>query len=312
MSSFSFLVYLNTYSDQTSTNAANLNNFKWKRDINSLPVSNPYSLAFSVAPGETKALFNGVRTISQDNTTVYSLAPIPLSSNAYNLSWVSGTMPQFRISRNLAIDATTAVTVTINGPLATFTSTGGTLFDTSSVVVGDYIVIGSQFNVQNQGQGKVLALSSTSMTVQNPVGVNEGPIVLGASFANQIQVFSSAGIQPGDTLVIGSGFSTVSQGSYKVLNATANTLQFYSTALLPTETVQTTVSLYSSAKQLIYLESDQKINVIVNSSNTSSIEPFVNGSSTQPGILMQKTTVYSLSITNNGINTANMFFASVD
>src|ERR1700687_2028349 len=137
MSRFNFLLFLNAYEDRNPSNNPSRSVFKWERELSSLPVANPVSLEFSLAPGETRTLFNGSRTLTQDVTTQYNLALVAGKTNIYQLSWVSGTKPGFRTGRTSGADATTAVTVTLNGPVATFSSTGGTPFN---LLVGGVVV----------------------------------------------------------------------------------------------------------------------------------------------------------------------------
>lgn len=397
MQNFNFFIYLNTNSDANSSNNPSLSNFKWSRNLNSILVNDSESLSFSLAPGETKSIFSGVRTLAQDNTTQYSISLVPGTSNIYKLAWSGGTAPAFRTKRSPGADATTAVNVTQNGPLLTFSSAPSTFasfsgqvagmttnivitadnagsggnsvaltFDGSTsinaaisawnianpsntitltsgdgsqipnnleeidlsggitrtqfnlisggVQVGDQVLVGNLFNPMNQGIWKILAVSSTSFTIENEVGAVEGPITLGSGFASQIDIFSMAGVQAGDTLVISGGFSLVSQGSYQVVLVTDGYIQFYSTASLPQESniMTQAVAIYSAAKQLIYLETDQPVNALLNGSVNNKIEPFVVSNSVQPGMLLLKSTTYSLSVTNNGTNTANLFFAGVE
>lgn len=316
MPNLNFLVFLNTYSDANASNNPSQNNFKWDREIKGLSVNNPLSLAFSLAPGETKVLFNGTRTLLQDGSTQYSIALKPLSSNTYQLSGVAGTLPNFRTPRITGADATTQVTVTLNGPLVTFASTGGTALAliAGGAVVGDYVRIGNLFNPLNQGEFKILSLSATSFTVENDIGAAEGPITLGAGFASQIQIYSALGVQIGDTLVISGGFSAVTQGSYKITSVAANMLEFYSTDVLPVEGPITTqaIAVYSAAKQLVYLESDQHCSMILNGVAAGDMEPLVIGNSTKPGIFMKSSTIYSMSVTNLSTDTASLFLASAE
>ena len=309
-------IFLQAYEDLHSSNAPSLSNFRWDRNLNSIPANNPLSNAFVLAPGESKTLFSGVRTLLQDITTQYSLAVVPLSSNTYILNWVGGTTPNFRTPRTPGSDATTQVTSTQNGPLLTFSSTGGTPFAllAGGVQVGDFVTLGNLFNVANQGQWQVVAAGATSFTVSNELGVAEGPITLGSGYSSQVQLYSAAGVQINDTLNITGGFSPVTQGPYKVTAVTANSLQFYSTDALPQEGPITTqaIAVYSAAKKFAYLESDQNCTVLINGSNSSQISPIVISNSTQPGVFMNSSTIYSLSVTNNSPNTANLFLASVE
>lgn len=314
MSKLNFLVYLNTYSDPSASNNPSLSNFKWTREITGISAQNPLSEALSLAPGESKSIFNGSRTLAQDGTTQYSISLKPLSSNTYILKAVSGTLPNFRTPRSTGADATTAVTITVNGPLATFASTAGTAFNFAAVQVGDKARIGSDFNVLNQGEYKILAKTATSFTVENQSASAEGPIVMGADFADQIQIYSAAGVQIDDTIVISGGFSIVTQGSYKITDVAANYVEFYSTDALPIESnIQTqAIAIYSAAKNVIYIEADEKTQVTVNGSVVANIEPFIIGSSKQPGVFMLKSTVYSLSLQNTSLDSASLFVASVE
>lgn len=314
MSKLSLLVYLNAISDANSSNNASLNNFRWTRDISGIPVNNPTSHVRSLAPGENHTLFSGTRTLSGDGTTVYSLALKPLSSNNYIITATSGTMPNFRTPRSTGADATTAITITLNGPLATFTSTAGTPLNMAAVQVGDFVRIGNLFNQLSQGEYQILAKTATSFTVDNPDAAAEGPIVLGSGFATQIQIYSAAGVQVGDTFVISGGFSLVTQGSYQVTDVTANTLEFYSTEVLPPETgiMTTALAVYSSAKTLVYIECDQKTTITINGTQNVNVEPLIINNSTQPGLFMVHATVWSLSVQNNSINPSNLFVATVE
>lgn len=316
MPNLNLLIFLSTSSDINASNNPSQNNFKWTRNVNGLSVSNPSSLAFPLAPGETKVLFNGTRTLSQDGTTQYSIALKPLTSNTYVLSGVSGTLPNFRSPRAPGSDATTQVTATLNGPLVTFSSTGGTAFNliVGGAIVGDSVRIGNLFSPALQGEYKILALTATSFTVENAAGVTQGPITLGAGFASQVSIYSALGVQTDDIVVISGGFSPVTQGSYKVTSVGANFLEFYSTDTLPIESsIQTqAIAVYSDAKQLVYLESDQHCSMIVNGIAGGEISPFVIGNSTKPGIFMRTSTMYSMSVTNISTSPASLFLASVE
>lgn len=314
MSKLNFLVYLNTYSDARSSNAPSMSNFKWTREIEGIPAGNPLSEGFSLAPGETKTLFDGTRTLASNSSTAWDLTLKPLSTNTYVLKAAGAPLPNFRTPRAIGSDATTAVSVTVNGPLATFASSAGTPFDFSTTVVGDYIRVGNLFSQSNQGEHKVLAKTATSVTVELYGASVESGIVLGAGFADQFQVYSAAGVQKGDTLVISGGFSIVSQRSYKITDVAANYIEFYLTDVLPQESGVTNaaIAVYSAAKQLIYLETDQKILASVNGAQNVNVEPFIINDSKQPGVFMLKATAFSLAITNQSTDTATLYLASVE
>ena len=94
MSKLNFLVFLQTYSDSSASNSPSLSNFRWSRNVDGLSVNNPISQAFVLAPGESRTLFDGTRTLSHDGTTQYSLTLKPLSLHTF---CVSGSLPNFEL-----------------------------------------------------------------------------------------------------------------------------------------------------------------------------------------------------------------------
>jgi hypothetical protein len=315
MRTFNLLFFLNAYSDQNPSNSPSQGNFKWTRPINGLQVENAESDTIDLAPGESRDLFDKSRGTSQDGTTRYSLTLKPFTTNTYVLSYASGTSPNFRVQRSIGIDATTQVTVTQNGPVSTYTSPAGTPFSLGTVVVGDYVQIGNLFNTLNQtiqGVFQVISVTGSSFSVRNDQGVNEGPITLAAGFASQVSIFGSAGVQIGDTLNISSGFSPVTFGSYPVTAVYANSLEFFFAGVLPLESnILTEVALYESAISFLYLEVDEPISLIINGVAAGTVRPFVQDSSTLPGVFVRTDTIYSLSIQNASQNPASLWMALV-
>jgi hypothetical protein len=314
-----FLIYLNAYSDQFPSNNPSRSNFKWTRDINSLAVSSPSSVGFTLAPGETRTLFSGTRTLTQDSTTTYSIALAPISgqNTTYQLTWSGGTNPGFRTGRTSGADASTQITATLNGTVLTFASTGGTPLSLISggVQIGDFVQIGNLFNIANQGQFQIVSLTATSFSVVNAFGVNEGPITLGSGFASQIDIFSAAGVQPGDTLLISGGFSPVTRAAYIVTAVTDMWVQFSSTALLPTEgpIMTEAITFYFDAQRLVYLESNQKVTMVINGQSGNEIDPIANCMcQMQPGIFLRMSTIYSMTVTNVSQSTASLYLASIE
>lgn len=320
MSKLNILLYLNAYEDRQASNSPNRSNFKWERNINSIFANNPVSLELTLAPGETRNLFSGQRSLSQDGTTQYTISLVPFSTTTYQLSWVGGTAPNFRTSRSSGANASTNVTVTVNGPVTTFSSTSGTMFNLISggVIVGDSVRIGSQFNLSNQGEWKIISVTNTSFSIVNAAGVAEGPINLGIGYASQVKIYSAAGVQAEDTLVISGGFSPVTQGSYVVTSVADTFLQFSSVNPLPQEgpIVTQAIAVYSLAKKMVYVESDQHITMNINNIAGDEIVPIVTcdcaPGKSKPGMFLRTSTIYSMSITNASINPANVFIASIE
>ena len=314
MSKLNLLVYLSACSDSSASNSPSLSNFRWTREISGIPASNPISEAFSLSPGEIKSLFSGARTLAADLTTRYGISLKPLNSSIYRLNQTAGTFSVFKTARANGADNTTQITAVVNGPIVTFSSVAGTSLNMAAVLVGDLVRIGDQFNILNQGEYKIIAKTANSFTVENQMAVNEGPIVLGATYANQLRIYGANGVQRGDTIVIKSGFSLATFGSYKITDVSDNYVDFSSIEALPAESniYSGDIAIYSQAKNLVYLESDQKCTVTINGIQMASLEPFIVNNSRQPGVFMLKATVWSLDITNNSLDSASCFIATVE
>jgi hypothetical protein len=315
MAKLNLLVNINSYADPAPSNNPSLNLFKWCRDFSGIPVDKPQSLQFSLAPGENRTVFDGTRTLLSDGSTQFQLLLKSGTSNTYVLKHVGGTAPQFRVSRSTGADATTMVAVTKNGDVCTFASTGGTLFAliAGGVVVGDQVKIATGFQATNQGIFKVIAVTATSFAVENANGVAEGPITLGAGFADAVKIYGAAGVQVGDTVKIASVFSPATRGSYEITGVNSSEIEFYSTSALPLETVTAPgVTVYSQAKRLFYIETDKRISLTVNGAAQGNVEPIVSGTDVRPGIALRSETAWSLVVANDSLDTANIFIASVE
>ncbi len=312
MSKANILVYLNIYRDSNPTNSPNMSYAKWQRELQGLTANKPQSIEFCLAPGESRSMFNGQRSLTSNLTTEYSISL--KAGSTYILKNTSGTAPSFRTLRAIGSDATTEITVTVSGSLMTLQATGGTVISTTSVLVGDEIAVGNAFNAANRGRFKVLSKTADSVTVENASAVAEGPIVLGASFEEEIRIYSAAGVQKGDKIQLGAGFSLGTQNTYEVTGVQDNMVEFFSAGVLAAETdlVNPSVVIYSSAKKLIYVETDKPVNVTVNNVAESKIEPFIEGNNSLPGMLLKRSTMWEMTITNNGTDMATLYFVSIE
>ena len=280
-----------------------------------IEIEEPQSSTVKLASGESLQLFSGEVTISDDNTTTYNLSPKVNTTTSYILKHNSGTAPAFRAARTTGADATTEVTVTKNGTLLTFASTGGTALAliVGGCVVGDEVRIQNIFNTLNQGKFKILALTATSFTIENASGQAEGPITLGAGFAADFRIYSQAGVQIGQKVKIDSGFSSVSFGTYEISDVAPDFIQFYSPKVLPTETnIQENPQIYNNAKQFLYIESNKTLNLTIDGSSNGTIEPFSVGVAKKAGIYMRNSAMYSAEIVNSSTETATIFFATAE
>lgn len=310
MSKLNILVYLNAYRDSNPTNNPSLNNFRWQRDLQGIDASKPQSLEFCLAPGESRIMFDGERILLSDLTTEYSLSL--KAGSTYVLTNTAGAAPAFRTLRATGQDSTTEVDIVVSGSLMTVSSSGGTDFDMSSVVIGDELFLGSTFLSQNQGRFMVLSKTATSVTVENPSAAAEAGVLL--TDPELFRIYSSAGVQKGDKIQLGSGFSLSSQGVYEVTGVQDNLIEFFSAKILSPETglLDPDVTIYSSAKKLIYVEADKNTSVQINGQEESRIEPFINGNNSKPGILMKRSTMWSMVLTNNSSEMSTLYFISVE
>lgn len=312
MSLLNILVHLNAYKDKVPTNNPSKSHWKWTLDQQSNDINEPESRCVDVQPGETLSLFSGVTSISDDGTTTYDIALKAGTSNTYRISHNGGTAPQFRTARTTGADATTEITVTVNGPIAKFESTGGTALDLVSggVQVGDIVRLGSAFNTSNQGKFKILSLNATSFQVEIEGASAEGPIVLGASFADEIQIFSQAGVQEGEKVDITAGFSSVTFGIYEITDVNPNYIEIYSIKSLPEETaILTQLSIYNDTKNFIYIETDNKLSLEIDGNDAGDIEPMTCGTKLKKGLYLKSGNSYSAQVTNESESVASVFYA---
>lgn len=314
MSKLNLVLNISAYEGDAISNSPTMYNVKWGRELKGIDVSEPESKSLNLEAGGSIELFSGSIALNSDNTTTWDIALKSGSSNVYRISHNSGTSPDFRTKRTSGADDTTEVQVTRNAKLAIFTSVGGTNLDliANGVQVGDVVRIGSGFNANSQGQFKIIALTATSFTVENEIAVAEN-LVLGTDFDEDINIYSNAGVQVGDKVEIQSGFSSVSFGTYEVVDVSHNYVDFYSSESLPSESGITNTtpafSLYGDAKQFIYVESNKKVQVIINESTTpNTIEPFLVNGCSKSGVFMSKSTIKSCTIENTSQDNATIFY----
>lgn len=244
----------------------------WKRTSYNITVSKPQGPSQSfLAPGSTSTIFSGVRSVTLDGTSVFSMLANNVSSGVYRMQWASGTFGGFRTKRSVDYTSTNVTIAGNNNAVATFTGSVAL----TGVVVGDIVFIGtsltgdsalnSPFNLANGGYWVIIGISGTNFTATRLPGqsfsfANE---TVSVTAATQLVIFSNSGVQVGDTLVINAGFSTVSQKSFIVSNLSWNWVEFSSATPIPLENTITVGSagftVYSSAKRWVRIECDQEV-----------------------------------------------------
>jgi hypothetical protein len=291
----------------------NLKAFDWTRRMTALPISNSLSDSFTLFSGETRTLFSSAVANPLDNTSVLSITNLQMPS-LYRLSVTAGTSG-FRTARSLSlINATVTVN---NNAQAVFSFPSGTLGATQ---VGDVMRIKSlalgdtapfAFNPLNGGLWQIIGLTATSVTCIRPVcagfqGVSESVSTVGAD----VQIYSAAGVQKGDKMLINGGFSSITQRTFEVKDVTPTTIDFCSTQPLPSEAgiAYTTdmIDFFGFTKKFFYVEADQECVVYLNGNDGSSIIPVQAGNTALPGFLNTTGEIYSCSVLNKSINPLNL------
>lgn len=325
MSTLNLQINAIAYKDVKASNNPSIRVFDYGFKLLGLTVDRPKSEDFAIAPGEARTIFNGSRTTAIDGSTAFDISqPDPAQPNTYRFSHSGGTAPVLRTDRAPGVDNTSTFAVTVNGPLATYTNTGGTALDTSSVVVGDLfkLEVGSGFNPANCGRFIVLAKTSTSLTVQNLSAAAETATIADAT---KFLVYSNGGgvsnqVQIKDHVIISMGFSPATQGTYEVTEVTPEYFEIAVAAPngLPLETgvVPTAAGMvfYSSAKKFIMIAAQQKCSVRHNAdvSDNTIVEPIESDNPEKPGIYIKQGSTYSLVIKNLSLETLNLIVSSAE
>jgi hypothetical protein len=317
MSTLNLLTSIVAYNDSTS-GVINNNPKVRVGDINrsyfGLDVDSPQSQNFVIAPNSSLTLYDGSRSTSIDGTSTFSLTNT--SGSTYRMYHSTGTAPGFRTARNISSTLDTSFNVTVNNnSVVSISQSGGPAVDFSAVTVGDVLYVGnnSLFNTYNQGYFSIIAKGSNYVQIQNDLAVAESNIALSTNYESNFLIYSSSGIQVGDTAVISSGFSPVTLGSYQVTAAAPNFFEFMSSAPLPIETSITTtatgLNFYSAAKFVTYVETDQScyIRFDSDSTNVATIEPFSSDSGVL-GMYLKTGYNYKAILTNrSAISSCNVY-----
>jgi len=312
-----------SYSDINPSNNPNIRSFDLQYKLLGVDSSNPKSEEFSVAPGETRTIFNGVRSTAIDNTTAFTISRPDISLNIYRFTNSSGTPPALRTDRLPGVDNTSQFTVSVNGPLSTYTSSGGTLLNTTNIIVGDILKIdtGAGFSQSNSGRFVILSKTSTSITVQNLNAITEA---ITLSDYTQFLIYSNGGsnnqTQINDKVIISGGFSPATQGTYTITEVTPNYFEVAAANPmgLPIETNvivgSSGVIFYSSAKQFVMIAAQQKCSVQNNAdtSDNTILEPIVVNNPEKPALYIKNGTTYALSIKNLSLDTLDVVVASAE
>jgi hypothetical protein len=286
MSTLNLLHSMVAYNDSTGGTINNNPKFRvadWNRQYFGLDVENCQSQNLILGPNVSVTLYDGSRITTIDGTTTFSLTNT--TGSTYRISYSTGTVPGFRTARSINTSDTTTFNVSINNnSVVSISQSAGPAVNFSSVQVGDIVYISSTslFSSSNQGYFPIIAKGSNYIQIQNASAGAESNISLSTNYATDFQIYSSSGVQVGDTAAISSGFSPVTLGSYQVTAVAPSFFEFMSSDPLPLETSITTtasgLNFYSNAKFITYIETDQRcyIRFDSDSTNVATIEPFAS------------------------------------
>jgi hypothetical protein len=314
------------YGDSTVNSNPKRRFVDWTRIQQGWTVYNPKSEQFSIDPGSSLNIFNGVRTVNADGTTQWTVTASPLDPTRFRFTWTGvGTAPALRTDRGLTLNTiTVTVTVLANGS-ATFTLGSGTW---GSTVAGDVLFIpgvttgdsSGPFSALNEGYWSVLSVSGLVLTAVRPAGtIFQGSSEIKTVTANsQIQAFTSAGVQLSDKVELSAGFSASSLRTYQVV--TVNPKYFEVTSTLPLALDSAVVpgvnglTFYKFNKQYIRVEADQECAIQANgdSGQTQRVVPFIPCDPDNTGWYEKWGPMWSLTIVNRTSNTLNVIVISME
>lgn len=300
-----------------NTVAPQLNHFKWTREILGVPVENPTSFDYTLGPGEELVVFDSQRAIGSNLTSEFEFSQ-SLGSGVYKLQWTGvGAAPNFRTTRNIGVDNTTQVnlSVDLNTGIVTLTTPSGTPINTTTVVTGDEIFLSDALVLPNNaGIFKIIAKTPNSVLFRNTSATDQ-TVTLGTNPQSKLKIFSSSGVKKGDRVVIKNSSYPFLDNVYEIVNVLDDSLFLFSKNALPNVSASTgwELSVFSAGKQFIYLETDKTLSIQVNNVDESDLEVFSGPSNAQPGVYLKKSLVYRLVIRNkSSTDSAKVFFASAE
>lgn len=243
----------------------------WARHSTAISVEKPTTKDYVLLPGEELSLFSGSRTTAIDGTSEFEITLNPVKSGVYRVSHTGGTAPAFRTKRSLDLTSEELTISINNNATAKLELDDSSLLTFGAVQVGDWMFVpnvstgdgASSFGPNNGGFWVVLAKASKALTLRRRVGedfVGSAEVVTPVD-ADEIQFFSAAGIQVGDSLEVSAGFSSISFKTFVVSEVSHDWVEFLSTEALPLETdvipTAAGMTFYSETKRFVRVEVDQ-------------------------------------------------------
>lgn len=315
------------YDEGSFTTNPSQNYVNWAKDFTET-VEEPGGQTYQIAAGDSLTVFNGTVTTAIANDTQFTLTLSPLSADRYRFTHSGGTAPGLRTNRNIASSGKTfTIVVNANQTISMTASVGGTF---AAAQVGDILFIpgvvtgdvSSPFNSLNQGFWLVLAKDGTNTTLS--LSRLEGEVFEGYSEAGvvvasntELQVFSAAGVQVGDSILISNGFPASVQRSYVVDQVTSDWFEVIESLALPINVsgipTVTGIAFYNNGKRLVFVDATQECVVRANGAtdDTQRLSPWSANNQSKSAIYLKIGLIWQLVIVNKSSETLKVFVATV-
>lgn len=326
MSILTIATHILAFEDADASSMPKYRLIDWSRSIQNVPCDDPQSRKYSIDPLAQEVVFDGQRTLAIDSTSRFSLGGSPLDSSRYRITWTGGTAPGFRTDRGLDLTGV-AVTVTVNSnSTVTLSVTDGTPF--SVVQDGDVVFIPgistgdsrSVFNSMNEGYWTVLSVTATSIALSRFSGETFQALgeVVTVTAQQQVQAFSTTGVQVGDFVTLSAGFAMAALRSYAVRAVNPSWIEVISTSPLGSQTGVAPgaagMTCYTNAKTFLHIEGDQEFAIRLNGATDDSqkVEPWLAGDPEKMGSYQKCGPCWKLVIVNKSPVKLNVIVLSAE
>lgn len=311
-----------SFFDNTPTNNPMLRHFDLTYKLFGVAAKSPEQRSYLIAPGALETIYDGTRNTSITVTTEFNVSKPYIDKDIYRFTWNGvGANPSFRTDRGIGITTSTQFTVSVNGPVATYTATSGP-FVTTNIQVGDILLVqdGSGASSANQGRFSIISVGSNFVSVQN---LNASAQVFTIANVDNFLIFSNGGgtsnqAQIKDTLLINGGFSPAIYGTYEIVEVTPTWIEV-AVGLPNGFPLEINIApgpsnfiIYKSFKKFALVAAQQKVYVMfdAHSSDDVVVEPIEANNPERPGLLMKTGAYYKLVIKNASIYPAMVVVAT--
>ena len=306
---FTLFINLLSYNDTVPTNSPSLSTFNWARRLSDIPTDKSGSKQHVVSVNQVESILSLQRSLTTGASwTVSNTVGV---TARWTWSGVNPTLRTERVGSALTTSSTINVVRQGNSKVVklTFSGSPGT-----GIVSGDTLYLGSNsgVNALNEGMFSVVSAGGTWIEVLGPDMVNESGVVV--VDPTDIYAFSAGPVRVGDSLLVNNvAFNFGNREESQITAVTSRWLEVQNSNVVPEGPITADIVVYDQLYKLTYLESDQPVNVYINSSaQAMQIEPIQEGQGGLVGFLLWRGPVYSVSIENLGYEPANItsFFAT--